>query len=73
MAAVELKERVRDASDVVLRRSTPADLTQMLELVRISLGPGSVPRTEAFWRWKHEEHPFGRSPIMVAEAHPDRA
>ena len=40
----------------------------MLELVRIAIGRGSVPRTEAFWRWKHEQNPFGPSPAMVAEA-----
>jgi GNAT superfamily N-acetyltransferase len=54
--------------EVVIRRVTRADVPQMLELVRLTLGEGSVPRTEAFWRWKHEQNPFGLSPAMVAEA-----
>jgi GNAT superfamily N-acetyltransferase len=68
MAAIELKEATAAAPTVVLRRATPAETRQMLELVGIAIGRGSVPRTEAFWRWKHEQNPFGPSPAMVAEA-----
>jgi GNAT superfamily N-acetyltransferase len=67
MAEVGLKEAPAATPEVVLRRATPADAHQMLELVRVAIGRGSVPRTEAFWRWKHEQNPFGRSPAMVAE------
>ena len=68
MAEVGLKEAAAAAPAVVLRRATPAETRQMLELVGIAIGRGSVPRTEAFWRWKHEQNPFGPSPAMVAEA-----
>ena len=68
MAEVGLKEAIAAAPEVVLRRATPADTRQMIDLVRIAIGRGSVPRTEAFWRWKHEHNPFGPSPAMVAEA-----
>ena len=68
MAEVGLKDAIAAAPEVVLRRATPADTRQMIELVRIAIGRGSVPRTEAFWRWKHEHNPFGPSPAMVAEA-----
>ena len=67
MAEVGLKDAIAAAPEVVLRRATPAD-TRQIELVRIAIGRGSVPRTEAFWRWKHEHNPFGPSPAMVAEA-----
>lgn len=67
MAEVGLKEPTAAAPEIVLRRATPADTRQMIELVRIAIGRGSVPRTEAFWRWKHEHNPFGPSPAMVAE------
>jgi GNAT superfamily N-acetyltransferase len=67
MAVVALKEAFPAAPEVVLRRATPADVGQMIELVRVAIGRGSVPRTEAFWRWKHERNPFGPSPAMVAE------
>jgi GNAT superfamily N-acetyltransferase len=68
MIAMALKEPVRATPEVVFRPATPADVAQMIELARVALGPGSVPRTEAFWRWKHERNPFGPSPAMVAEA-----
>ena len=35
----------------------------MLSLLRRSLGGE---RTERFWRWKHEQNPFGRSPVLLA-------
>lgn len=67
MIGLALKEAMGIAKDVALRTATSADVPQMLELVRVALGKGSVPRTEAFWRWKHEKNPFGPSPAIVAE------
>lgn len=35
---------------------------QLLELAQTTLGAGgAVAKTEAFWRWKHSDNPFGRS------------
>ena len=50
------------------RRAAPDDTGQILDLIRASLGPGSVPRTRAYWEWKHVDNPFGPSPVLVAEA-----
>ena len=50
------------------RRADASDVSQILDLVRASLGPGSVPRTPAYWAWKHLDSPFGPSPVLVAEA-----
>lgn len=48
------------------------DVPAILELLRTCLGPtlagGTVPRTEALWRWKHERNPFGVSPVLLAES-----
>ena len=52
----------------LFRWAKEEDLPEMLELVRVTLGEGSIPRTEAFWRWKHEQNAFGRSPAMLVEA-----
>lgn len=41
---------------------------EVLSLLETCLGPGSMERNEAFWRWKHEASPFGRSPGLVALA-----
>ena len=51
-----------------IRRATPADSEAILDLVRVSLGEGTIPRTLAYWKWKHEANPFGASPVLVAEA-----
>jgi len=68
MAEAALREIPKVAPEVVLRPSTGADVTQLIQLARTALGEGVIPRTEAFWRWKHEDNPFGASPAMVAEA-----
>ncbi|MEJ2542275.1 MAG: GNAT family N-acetyltransferase, partial [Gemmatimonadota bacterium] len=36
--------------------------------MRLSLGEGVSPRTQAYWRWKHEASPFGASPCLLATA-----
>ena len=51
-----------------IRALEPGDRGACLELASLALGSGSVPRSEAFWRWKHEEGPFGPSTGWVAEA-----
>ena len=53
---------------LTLRAATEADLPAILELMRLSLGEGLTPRSEAFWTWKHLDNPFGPSPVLVAEA-----
>lgn len=37
------------------------DVEQILELLRLALGSGSVERSSEFYRWKHLANPFGRS------------
>lgn len=54
--------------ELTVRRARPEDRPALLDLVQVCLGPGSVPRSAAFWRWKHEANPFGPSPILLAEA-----
>ncbi len=57
----------RTLAAVHLRRGAEEDTTEILTLMRASLGD-EVPHSRAFWRWKHEENPFGASPVLVAEA-----
>jgi GNAT superfamily N-acetyltransferase len=54
--------------ELVIRHAGPADEPALLRLITLCLGPGSVPRTADFWRWKHTDNPFGPSPMLVAEA-----
>lgn len=50
------------------RVATEADMPRLLELMRVALGEGKIPRTREFFDWKHRQNPFGASPIWVAEA-----
>lgn len=52
--------------DIQIRAAEPADGRAVIELLRVSLGKQADPRYEDFFRWKHEQNPFGRSPAWVA-------
>lgn len=56
------------ADDLRIRPADEGDTDGILELLKLSLGEGSIPRDEAYWSWKHVENPFGPSPALVAEA-----
>lgn len=60
-------DTAKDYDRVHIRSVDERDLGSILGLLRVALGEGTTPRTEVFWRWKHELNPFGRSPIVVAE------
>jgi len=38
----------------------------IVDLLRLSLGEGSTPKSEGFWRWKHIHNPFGASYVSIA-------
>ncbi len=52
---------------MVIRNAIDHDIPQIVELLKMSLGESLVPKSEAYWRWKHIDNPFGRSPVLVAE------
>lgn len=56
------------APEIEVRLAREVDLPSIVAFVSLCLGPGSVPRSPAFWRWKHERNPFGPSPVLLAEA-----
>ena len=45
----------------------PDDVDVALALMREAHGEGRVPRSEAFFRWKHLENPFGASLGFVVD------
>jgi glycosyltransferase involved in cell wall biosynthesis/GNAT superfamily N-acetyltransferase len=57
----------KPAAGITVRRATAADLPAILELCRKSLGWADGD-WDGFYRWKHCENPFGKSPTWVAEA-----
>ena len=55
-------------ADVVVRRARADDVPAIVDLLRAGLGEGTLARSPEVWRWKHEQNPFGASPVLVAEA-----
>lgn len=50
-----------------IREARHTDISQILEVLRASLGEGSSKKTEEVWRFKHIDNPFGESLVLVAE------
>lgn len=51
---------------MTVRAAVEADIPAIVELLKTSLGESLMPKSEAFWRWKHLENPFGASPVLLA-------
>lgn len=52
---------------MTIRAAEERDITDIVRLLKLSLGEGLMPKSEAYWRWKHIENPFGASPVLLAE------
>jgi predicted N-acetyltransferase YhbS len=55
-----------DERPIEIRAAEPPDRAAVLGLLAASLGVSVDDRYEAFFDWKHERNPFGRSPAWVA-------
>mgnify|MGYP002795148800 CR=1 FL=1 len=49
-----------------IREATEQDIPEILEVLKASLGETSSKKTEAVWRYKHVDNPFGRSLVLIA-------
>jgi GNAT superfamily N-acetyltransferase len=49
-----------------IRAATDEDIPWIVNLLKLSLGETLMPKSEEFWRWKHELNPFGPSPVLIA-------
>jgi len=52
---------------MMIRKASEIDIPKIIELLKISLGETLIPKSEAFWKWKHLDSPFGKSPVLLAE------
>ncbi len=52
--------------ELTVRQASDDDLPHILELLESSLGWVPDEQYSAFYRWKHHQNPFGRSPAWVA-------
>ncbi|WP_297337694.1 GNAT family N-acetyltransferase [Algoriphagus sp.] len=50
-----------------IRPAEDQDLDQLIHVLRSALGEKLLPKSTEFWKWKHEQNPFGKSPVLVAE------
>lgn len=50
---------------MTVRTANEGDVPAIVDLLRLSLGDGHTPKSESYWRWKHIENPFGRSPVLL--------
>lgn len=51
---------------MTIRSATEQDIPAIVDLLKLSLGESLMPKSEAFWRWKHIDNPFGKSPVLLA-------
>jgi len=49
-----------------IRESILGDIPQIIEVLKASLGETSSKKTEAVWKYKHVDNPFGKSLVLVA-------
>lgn len=52
---------------MTIRQAKEEDIPTIVELLKSSLGESLIPKTSEFWKWKHLENPFGKSPVLVLE------
>ena len=50
-----------------IRKATASDIPAIIDLLKESLGESMIPKSEALWKWKHLDNPFGPSPTLLAE------
>jgi len=50
-----------------VRHATSQDVPAIVELLKQSLGESLVPKSAAYWMWKHVNNPYGESPTLLSE------
>jgi GNAT superfamily N-acetyltransferase len=55
-------------SDPTVRAARADETAQILGLIAASYDRDDSPARLEYWRWKHEQNPFGVSPCLVAES-----
>lgn len=51
---------------MTIREAGPADVPEIVKVLKASLGETDLPLSEKIWNYKHYENPFGKSIVLVA-------
>jgi predicted N-acetyltransferase YhbS len=49
-----------------IRPAEESDIPEIIQVLKSSLGESLMPKSMEFWNWKHEQNPFGKSPVLLA-------
>src|SRR5687767_10160893 len=52
---------------MIIRKAEESDIPKIISLLKASLGESLLPKSEAYWKWKHVNNAFGKSPVLLAE------
>jgi GNAT superfamily N-acetyltransferase len=50
-----------------ITQAQDSDINEIISLLKISLGEALMPKSEAYFIWKHFKNPFGKSLILLAK------
>ena len=51
---------------MTIREAGPADVPEIVQVLKASLGEADLPLSEKIWNFKHSENPFGKSIVLIA-------
>ncbi|SKC82947.1 GNAT family N-acetyltransferase [Ohtaekwangia koreensis] len=49
-----------------IRLAEEGDIPEIVSLLKLGLGESLLPKSEIYWRWKHQDNPFGKSLVLLA-------
>ena len=52
-----------------IRKANARDLPEIIRVLKLSLGEADLPLSEAIWKYKHIDNPFGKSLVLIGEDH----
>ena len=51
---------------MIIREARPTDVSELVEVLKSSLGEADLPLSEEIWNYKHVQNPFGKSIALLA-------
>lgn len=51
---------------MIIREARPTDVSEIVSVLKASLGEADLPLSEEIWDYKHNQNPFGKSLVLVA-------